>query len=380
MGRSARGDGGERYADGTPWGERDAAGRRAMLTGILAQVSSEALQGDTLEDVLQRIVDCIVLRLPVTIASIILLDDAGGHFVQEVWAGALELDLPGSLPWPVTLGAAGRCARSGQAQLIVDTDGDPDYVPGNREVRSEYLVPIRHRARLHGVLNLESTRADFFAPEVCAVFDAIAAQIAGAIHLARVVRELEQANRRLQRLSMSDGLTGIANRRCFDQHLAEQWEHHAKATRPLALLLADVDCFKALNDARGHLHGDECLRELAQVCCEVAGAAREYVARYGGEEFALLLPGCGLREARRAGEYLRRAVEARALPHPQAIAPWVTISVGVSSLHPQADQSPDVLIAIADRALYEAKSRGRNRVVARARAPHAVTRRAGPRA
>lgn len=373
MGRSARGDGNGHDADGTPWGERDAEGRRAMLTGILAQVSSEALQGDTLEDVLQRIVDCIVRRLPVTIASIILLDDAGDHFVQEVWAGELELDLPGSLPWPVTLGAAGRCARSGHAQLIVDTDGDPDYVPGNREVRSEYLVPICHRARLHGVLNLESTRADFFAPEVCVVFDAIAAQIAGAIHLARVVRELEQANRRLQRLSMSDGLTGIANRRCFDQHLAEQWEQHAKATRPLGLLLADVDCFKALNDARGHLHGDECLRELAQVCCEVAGAAREYVARYGGEEFALLLPGCGLREARRAGEHLRRAVEARAMPHPQAVAPWVTVSIGVSSLHPQADQSPDELIAIADRALYEAKSRGRNRVVARVRGVHPLS-------
>src|SRR5690349_8214567 len=234
----------------------------ARLAGLLAEVSREALQGEDLEAVLRRIVDCLVRNLPVTIASIILLDDDGGHFVQEVWAGELELDLPGSLPWPVTLGAAGRCARSGHAQLIVDTDGDPDYVPGNRAVRSEYIVPIRHRDRLHGVLNLESTQAGFFSDEVRLVFDAVAAQVAGAIHLARLARELESANRKLGQLSMSDGLTGIANRRCFDERLASEWTRLAAVRHPLALLLVDADCFKALNDVRGHLYGDECLREL----------------------------------------------------------------------------------------------------------------------
>src|SRR5690606_34376150 len=104
----------------------------------------------------------------------------------------------------------------------------------------------------------------------------------------------------------------------------------------------------------------------------ISQGARDLVARYGGEEFALLLPDCGLREARRAGEQLRRAVEARAMPHPQAIAPWVTVSVGVSSLRPRTNQSPDTLVAIADRALYEAKAQGRNRVVARAQGPRIV--------
>ena len=89
------------------WDERNASGRRAMLTEILAQVSHEALQGDTLESVLQAIVDCATRRLPVTIASIILLNDDGTHFVQEVWSGRLDLQLPGDLPWPVTLGVAG---------------------------------------------------------------------------------------------------------------------------------------------------------------------------------------------------------------------------------------------------------------------------------
>lgn len=350
-----------------PWVERDASGRRAMLTEILAQVSIEALQGETLEGVLQHIVDCIARRLPVTIASIILLNEEGTYFVQEVWAGLLALDLPSGMPWPVAIGASGRCARTGEAQLIANVEADPDYVPGNTDVASEYLVPVRHRARLHGVLNLESTRADFFTPEVCAVFNAIAIQVAGAIHYARVVRELEHANRTLQQLSMSDGLTGIANRRCFDERLAEEWQRHARDGRSLALLLVDVDWFKPLNDARGHLHGDECLRSLAAVCSSVLREPVELLARYGGEEFALLLPGCGLEEGRRMAECLRGRVETLGLTHlTSPVAGYVTVSVGVSVICPNATQSPNILIEASDRALYAAKAQGRNCVVARA--------------
>lgn len=166
------------------WGLGTASDRRTMLAEILARVSSEALQGETLDAVLQRIVDCLARQLPVAIASIILLDDTRSHFVKEVWAGMIDLD-PRTPPWPVAVGAAGRCAQTGAAQLITDVGSDPDYVAGNLAVRSEYIVPIWHRTRLHGVLNLESTRADFFSDEARATFDAIAVQIAGAIHLAR---------------------------------------------------------------------------------------------------------------------------------------------------------------------------------------------------
>lgn len=354
------------HASGVPWGDQDAAGRGAMLTEILAQVSREALQGEGLEAVLRRIVDCLVQRLPVAIASIILLDDDSTHYVQEVWAGDLHLEEPPLLSgWPVTIGAAGRCARTGQAQLIVDVDNDPDYVVGNAAVRSEYLVPIRHRTRLHGVLNIESTRADFFTAEARAVFDAIADQIAGAIHLARVVGELEVANRRLEQLSMLDGLTGIANRRCFDARLATDWERLAREGRPLAMLLVDADSFKPLNDACGHLHGDECLRELARICAQLADGPEDLVARFGGEELALLLPGRGMQAACEIAERLRQRVEALAMPHPTStVAPHVTISVGVGAMQPDMLLEPERLISAADRALYAAKAGGRNRVVA----------------
>jgi diguanylate cyclase (GGDEF)-like protein len=334
----------------------------APLTAILAEVSREALLGEGLEAVLQGIVDCVARNLPVALASIILLDDDGTAFVQEVWAGGLELDVPGGLPWPVTVGAAGRCARLGIAQLIDDVEHDADYVAGNREVRSEYIVPIRHRARLHGVLNLESTHAGFFTAPVRELFDAVAAQVAGAIHLARLARELESANRKLAQLSMSDGLTGIANRRCFDERLAADWERAARAGTRLALLLVDADAFKALNDLRGHLYGDECLRELARLCAAQAGDD-DLAARNGGEELALLLPDCDRPAARRRADALLRAVRARRLPHPASpVAAHLTVSIGVAALLPRAAQSRDSLVALADRALYLAKLRGRDRV------------------
>ena len=348
-------------------GRAPAAHWHARLTELLAEVSREALQGEDLEEVLRRIVDCLVRKLPVAIASIILLDDDGTRFVEEVWAGDLEL-YPTELAhgWPVSVGAAGRCARTGRAQLITDVESDPDYIPSNKAVRAEYLVPIRHRARLHGVLNIESTRADFFDAEARAVFDAIADQVAGAIHLARVVAELEAANRKLELLSMQDGLTGIANRRCFDERIAAAWDWLAREDTGLALLLVDADAFKPLNDAHGHLHGDECLRELARICTRFADGPDDLVARFGGEEIVLLLPGRDLAQAAALAETLRRDVQAAAMVHRNSqVAPCVTVSIGVSAVRPADRGSPDRLIDAADRALYAAKAQGRNRVVAR---------------
>jgi diguanylate cyclase (GGDEF)-like protein len=168
----------------------------------------------------------------------------------------------------------------------------------------------------------------------------------------------------------------VANRRCFDQRLAEEWQRHARECKPLALLLVDVDAFKALNDACGHLHGDECLRVLARVCSDVVAEPGDLVARYGGEEFGVLLPRRELSAARRLAERLRREVVALDLTHPaSAVAPCITVSVGISAARPTSGRSPDALIGCADAALYLAKARGRNRVVARSlAAPRSVRR------
>jgi len=338
------------------------AGDRVTLQRILARVSREALQDGALEGVLQRIVDVLAAELPVAVVSIILLDESGDVFVQEVSAGTFDLE-PAIWPWPLDRGAAGRCARLGAPQLIVDVDADADYVAGNSAVRSEYLVPIRHRTRLHGVLNIESTDPAFFDADMREAFDAVGDQIAGAIHLTRIAAALEDANARLQRISMVDGLTGIANRRAFDQAFDAMLRRLRPGGHPMALLLADVDSFKALNDTMGHLHGDECLRAIAGVCAGAAAEADGLAARFGGEEFAVLLPALDAETAWRAAEALRARIEALALPHPASMAAQVvTASVGGVVSGPDDTREARALLDVADRALYAAKASGRNRV------------------
>lgn len=346
-----------------PWEGRDAVARSFVLNRILVRIAREALQGDSLDALMRGICECLVAELPVAIASVILLDDTGTHFIHEIYAGEFTLSpLPADGAWPVSRGCAGRCARTGVAQLIMDVDQDPDYVAGNADVRSEYLVPIRHRQRMHGVLNLESTQADFFDAEVCRVFAAVADLVAAAIHFARMADALQAANGKLEQLSMIDGLTGIANRRHFDEQLQRQWLRLAQDGQPLALLMVDVDAFKALNDACGHLYGDECLRELARACSRHA-ASGGLAARFGGEELVLLLPGRDVREAGDIAEALRAGIEHLALQHPASpVGPYLTVSIGVASKIPAPTEPSEQLLAEADRALYAAKAQGRNRV------------------
>lgn len=346
-----------------PWEARNAPERGATLTRILVRISRGALQEAHLESILQGICECLVAELPVAIASVILLDQANANFVHEVYAGEMTTSpLVADGCWPVGVGVAGRCVRSGKPQLVGNVRADPDYVAGNARACSEYVVPIRHGRRLHGVLNLESERTDFFNQETMAVFDAVADLVAGAIHFARVAGELQQANRKLEELSMIDGLTGIGNRRRFDRQLKEEWVRMARQRRPLALLIIDADAFKALNDACGHLYGDECLRELARLCSGFAGDRAGLAARFGGEELVLLLPGHDLDAAMQVAEDVRAAVVARGLIHPQSpVANHVTVSIGAAAWVPDAARPPERLVACADRALYAAKLQGRNR-------------------
>lgn len=345
------------------WARLDDAGRRILLTAILAQVSRDALRGQGLEAVLSAIVGCLVARLPVAVASIILLDAGGRNFVHEVSAGAFELSLPSAFPWPVSIGAAGRCARTGQPVLISDVRADPDYVPGHPSVRSEYIVPIRHGGRMHGVLNLESTRDDLFTREFCAVFDAIAEQVAGAIHLARVERELVEARRRVEDLSTHDALTGIGNRMRFEQVLARCWDATGRV-EPVAVMYVDIDGFAGLSEACGRFYGEECLRELARQCQALVQGGDDLAARLEGDRMAVVLPGRDAVSARRSAERLRAQVAAVRMNNPAAgQAGHVTVSIGVGVGVPSAVAPPACLVRLAERALRTAVGAGGNRVV-----------------
>lgn len=164
-----------------------------------------------------------------------------------------------------------------------------------------------------------------------------------------------------------DGLTGIYNRRNFDQKLDEECRRHRRYGAPLALAMIDVDYFKPFNDIYGHQEGDNCLRQVAAAVQASAKRPGEMAARYGGEEFAVLLPASKLDSARQFGEMLCDRVRQLAIPHQGSTNyGMVTVSIGVASIQPADNEAPQNLIAAADMALYMAKNAGRNRVVGEA--------------
>jgi diguanylate cyclase (GGDEF)-like protein len=173
--------------------------------------------------------------------------------------------------------------------------------------------------------------------------------------------ELQQANQALYRLAIIDELTQIANRRRFDEYLAEEWQRAMRENHPLALILCDVDCFKAYNDTYGHRAGDVCLQQVAWAITQVVHRPADLIARYGGEEFAIILPDTDLSGASHVAEQLRQSVYWLRLPHERSSASeYVTVSLGVCSVVPDFTLSSHSLIDTADKALYEAKASGRN--------------------
>ena len=182
----------------------------------------------------------------------------------------------------------------------------------------------------------------------------------------RALRESQEkllaANQELQRLTNVDGLTGLSNRRYFDEYFEAEWKRGLRTRAPLSLLMIDVDHFKHYNDTYGHLAGDEVLKKVASAIKEQCRRATDLVARYGGEEFATIFPATPARDLPSLAERLRGAVEALKLAHPASDSgPFVTISLGGASTTPQLFAAPASLVEAADKALYRAKRAGRNR-------------------
>ncbi|WP_412851584.1 diguanylate cyclase [Ectothiorhodospira shaposhnikovii] len=176
-------------------------------------------------------------------------------------------------------------------------------------------------------------------------------------------RELEQANQELSRLSRTDALTGLANRRSLDEVLAREWGRTRRFAQPLSLLMLDIDWFKAYNDQHGHPAGDHCMQVLADVLRQHTQRATDLAARYGGEEFAVVCSGLDHARALGLAEEIRGMLEQRALPHESSPLGVITVSIGVATLNMGDTRSPGQLIEAADLALYRAKASGRNRVV-----------------
>lgn len=216
-------------------------------------------------------------------------------------------------------------------------------------------VPVRWLKRRDGTVFPVELSAGTFAyrgrPVVCAIL--------------RDITDRLRTQETLERLSTTDSLTGVANRRVFDQKLAEEWKRAVRDGSPISVIMLDIDAFKAFNDTYGHPAGDDCLRQVAGVLSRSVRRAGDLVARYGGEEFVALMPGTTREDAVELAELVRRQVESLAIAHTTSpTGRVVTASLGVASSAPSECCTPEYLVGAADRALYQAKSGGRNRVAA----------------
>ena len=184
---------------------------------------------------------------------------------------------------------------------------------------------------------------------------------------------LEQANSQLSLLASMDGLTGIANRRTFDERCATEWIAAQRNKTGLALIMVDIDRFKLYNDQYGHLGGDSCLQTVARILVDASNRPRDLPARYGGEEFVMLLPDTTLEGAWQLAEAVRLDVFNRNISHSGAKQGRLTLSLGCAAISPKQGESVTMLLELADMALYDAKQRGRNEVCSRSMEDQATT-------
>jgi diguanylate cyclase (GGDEF)-like protein len=173
---------------------------------------------------------------------------------------------------------------------------------------------------------------------------------------------LKRQSDAMRELTLTDALTGVANRRSFNEAIQNEWRRCARSDMPLSVVMIDIDHFKRYNDAYGHQAGDACLKQVAGTMLQCAGRPPDLLARYGGEEFVILLPQVGAPGAQTVAHRILESVRALAIPHRMSsVSDAVTVSLGVATLMPAKGGSPEGLVRCADDALYQAKKEGRNR-------------------
>jgi diguanylate cyclase (GGDEF)-like protein len=348
--------------------------------------ASQALSSETNLDRLRgRVVEVLSAMTGATTVWVVLRKDGGEGWVLPAPAGAAgtgaettisveEAGAQGLLP----LSAFRYAERTREPLLIEDATRDDrfardPYVAG-LTCCSLLVVPILIRGALHAVVLLENrlSRSAFTADRLDGVI-LIAGQLAVSFDNALVYASLErkvaqrtealaESNARLEVLSVTDPLTGLANRRRLADVLDQEWRRSVRPGNSVAVAMIDIDHFKPYNDHYGHAGGDECLRRVADVLTESVRDTTDLVARYGGEEFAVVVPGADSAAAYLVAERIRAAVAALQEPHELAPRGFVTVSIGVAAVIASADGSPQSLMEAADANLYEAKRNGRNQV------------------
>ncbi len=381
-------------AKGDGRGTQPPSGSQARASAALDLVSllkaAQILSNEVgLRNVLTRLIAIVCENAGAQVARLLLLSegayrleasiDGDGAAATVLQSRQLDLHAASDAQFPLSL--LRYVIRTG-AEVIEDSltgtarFADDPYVQLQRP-RAVMCLPIRHGGQVDGILYFENRLADAsFTEERVAFLRMLGAQAMISISSARLhdrlerrvaerTEQLEDANRKLATLSITDGLTGLANRRHFDDVLRTECARATRVSQPLAVIMLDVDHFKLFNDRYGHQAGDACLIHVAQALVAGMRRASDLTARYGGEEFSIVLPNTGADEARQIGEALRYAIEELHIAHASAEAQQVTISVGIAVQPAPGAADPDALLRVADAALYLAKDAGRNGVVLR---------------
>ncbi|MGC1393869.1 MAG: diguanylate cyclase [Coleofasciculaceae cyanobacterium] len=233
------------------------------------------------------------------------------------------------------------------------------------QVRANLVVPILQGEAFWGLLVAQHCRQTRqWQPWEIELLNQLAFNVGIAIQQAELYQQLEAANQQLKRWATLDGLTQLANRRCFDQYLEQEWRRLTRESQPLSLILCDVDFFKLYNDTYGHQAGDEALKKVAAALGDTVKRPADLVARYGGEEFALVLPNTHQEGALHIAESIHQAIRRLKLVHEaSSVNSYITLSVGVATVIPRLNNSATALIAAADAGLYQAKASGRDRTI-----------------
>jgi diguanylate cyclase (GGDEF)-like protein len=338
---------------------------------LLNEIGRIATLDLELRPMLQRITDVLARQFQWEFVALVTIDYEHDRFRCEAVTSSVPTAIHVDYTRNLGSGIVGQVAATAESVVIDDVRTHPNYVETMPGALSEMCIPIRHRGRTVAIINLESRRLGAFRGQL-PLLETVADQIAGAIANAQQYRELQEMSRLLElktaaleeanahlakavetlhHISTQDGLTGISNRRHFDDVLGLEWRRAARSGSPLAVLLLDIDHFKNFNDTSGHQSGDDCLRTVATTLRNTLQRATDVVARYGGEEFVLLLPQTELAQAKALAETLRERIAHEGL---------VTVSIGAAACVPERAVDPAILVKRADEALYAAKAAGRN--------------------
>ena len=320
------------------------AGQLEAINAIAKQTTTMLEPGVLVE----KICDLMMQSFPIDHAALLLRQDE--LLVMVAHRGKLTPASESTTQLPYGLGLAGRALQTGRAVTANDVSKETGYMRTFQETRAEMCLPLISFGEVVGVLLLESARPDAFLASDVQPLESVADICAAAIQNARHFERTKQ-------LAYLDGLTGIYNRRYFEQRIVEEIERARRYEKAMSVIMLDIDHFKKLNDEFGHLLGDEALRQVSSLFLQHVRKV-DFVCRYGGEEFAILVPETTGENAVGVAEKLRRAVETWHFP---GVPRPVTITAGVAEFPAQGNDR-DELVKAADSALYAAKQAGRNRV------------------